>query len=188
MGRLHLEINATYVSAILKRVGDTIARIRYDRLKDQLLQGVNPEINTDREALVSRMETLGFRREIVEALDELDRKLFAAGKPLDFKGCMDLVRTIFEEIVEDAAKQSAALTGTKEPSGRLRDFQPWKDLLITTSVLTSEEADLFQKLYNYLSNVGSHRLGSGLEHVRIAKNTTIEWGLLLVGRVQALTV
>ena len=30
----------------------------------------------------ARMEELGFRREIVEALRELDRKLFEAGKPL----------------------------------------------------------------------------------------------------------
>src|SRR6267143_3557140 len=73
-----------------------------------------------------------------------------------------------------------------EPSGKLKDFQPWKDLLVTAKVLTSEEADILQKFYNYFSNVGTHRLGSQQEHVRVAKNTVIEWGLLLVGRVQAL--
>ena len=45
----------------------------------------------------------------------------------------------------------------------MKDFQPWKDLLSTVGVLTPEEADLFQKFYNYFSNVGSHRLGSGHE-------------------------
>jgi hypothetical protein len=44
----------------------------------------------------------------------------------------------------------------------LKDFQPWKDLLSTVGVLTPEEADLFQKFYNYFSNVGSHRLGADM--------------------------
>jgi hypothetical protein len=171
---------------LLRTVGKTIQSIRYERLKGQLLQGVNPEINTDREVLISRMEQLGFRDDIVQALHDLDLKIMAAGKPLDFKGCIDIIRTIFEEIVEDAARKAAAVTKSTVPSGKVKDFQPWKDLLVTAKVLTAEEADLFQKMYNYLSNVGTHRLGSEQEHVRIAKNTVIEWGLLLVGRVQAL--
>ena len=171
----------------LKDIGEAIESIRYERLKALLLQGVNPEVNTDREVLISRMEQLGFRREIVGALHDLDVKIMAAGKPLDFKGCMDIIRTIFEEIVEDAAKKAAAITGATVPSGKVKDFQPWKNLLATTGVLTPEEADLFQKMYNYFSNVGTHKLGSEQEHVRVAKNTVIEWGLLLVGRVQALS-
>jgi hypothetical protein len=171
---------------VLNDVGVIITRIRYERLKGQLLQGANPEINTDQEALISRMEEISFRRDIVEAFHDLDRRIMAAGKPLDFKGCIDIIRTIFEEIVEDAARKAAALTKVTEPSGKLKDFQPWKDLLVTAKVLTAEEAELFQKMYNYFSNVGTHRLGSEREHVRVAKNTVIEWGLLLVGRVQAL--
>ncbi len=172
---------------LLRTVGKTIQSIRYERLKGQLLQGVNPEINTDREVLISRMHQLGFRGEILGALTEVDRKVLAASTPLDFKGCVGDLRTLFEEIVEDAAKRAANLTNTTPPSGPLKsDFKPWKDLLVRTKVLTEEEADLFQKLYNYLSNVGTHRLGSGQEHVRIAKNTVIEFGLLLVGRVQSL--
>lgn len=175
------------LEALLTEVDDTIQRIRYERLRGQLLLGVNPELNTDREELVSRMEGLGFRRDIADALQQLEPKLLAAGTPLDFKGCMDIIRTIFEEIVEDAGKKAAAFTGTAIPSGKLKDFQPWKDLLATTRVLTPDEADLFQKLYNYISNVGAHKLGSSQEHARVAKNTVIEWSLLVVGRVQALS-
>ena len=180
------EVAAVRLLPMLEAVRGSIQRVQYLRLRQRLTDATNPEINTDREALISRMEQMGFRHEIVQALDDLDRKLFAAGTPLDFKGCMDLIRTIFEEIVEDAAKKAAAKTTAKLPSGQVRDFQPWKDLLMTAKVLTTEEGDLFQKWYNYFSNVGTHRLGSEQEHVRIAKNTTIEWGLLLVGRVQTL--
>ena len=136
---------------LLRTVDETIQRIRYERLRDQLLQGVNPEINTDREELISRLERLGFRPEIVDALHDLEPRVLAAGKPLEFKGCMDVIRTIFEEIVEDAAKQAATLTGATIPSGKVKDFQPWKVVLAATGVLTSEEAELCQKLYNYFS-------------------------------------
>src|SRR6266849_5800720 len=92
---------------LLRTVGKTIQSIRYERLKGQLLQGVNPEINTDREVLISRMHQLGFRGEILGALTEVDRKVLAASTPLDFKGCVGDLRTLFEEIVEDAAKRAA---------------------------------------------------------------------------------
>jgi len=170
----------------LRLLGKTIERVRYLRLMKELAEGANPEINIDKQALVSRMEELGFRREIVEAFQELDRKLYAAGKPLDFKAAMELTRTIFEEIVEDAAKEVATITKRPVPPPGAKDFQPWKQLLTNAGVLTAEEGELFQKLYNYLSNVGAHRLGSTPEHVKVSKNTVIEWGLLLVGRIQAL--
>src|SRR2546428_9321567 len=127
------------ILARLRQVGESIVAIRYERLKAELFQGVNPEINTDREMLVARMEQLGFRKDIVESLHDLDRKILAAGTRFDFKGCMDTIRTLLEEIVEDAAQKAAALTKTALPTGKLKDFQPWKDLLVTTGVLTAEE-------------------------------------------------
>jgi hypothetical protein len=49
----------------LENVDATLRRIRYLRLRKELLEGANPEINTDKQLLVSRMEELGFRRAIV---------------------------------------------------------------------------------------------------------------------------
>ena len=185
---LHLpsHVEAGYLLEVLKLVGKTIEKVRYLRLKKELAEGINPEINTDKQTLVSRVEELGFRKAIVEALQELDRKLYAAGKPLDFKAAMDLTRTIFEEIVEDAAKEVAAVKKQTLPPPGAKDFQPWKQLLMNADVLTADEGEIFQKLYNYLSNAGAHRLGSAPEQVRISKNTVIEFGLLLVQRVRAL--
>jgi hypothetical protein len=58
--------------------------------------------------------------------------------------------------------------------------------LINTDILTADEGELSQKLYNYLSNAGAHRLSSGPEQLRVTKNMVIELGLLVVGRVQSL--
>jgi hypothetical protein len=151
------------------------------------VEGVNPEINTDKRVLLSRMEELGFRPDIVKALEELDRKVYAAEKPLDFKSCMDLARTIFEEIVEDAGRRAVAVKGISLPPASVKgNFSPWKKLLVETGVLPGADGEFFQSFYNYLSTAGAHRLGSQPEQVRVARNIVIEVGLLVVGRVQAL--
>jgi len=167
----------------VERIGNRINRVRYLRLRKDLLEGPNPEINADREVLASRMQHLGFRQEILVALNEVDRKLQFATTSLDFKGCMDLLRTVYEEIVEDAARTVAGATSSPLPASK-KDFQPWNQLLVTTNALTEDEAALSQKLYNYLSNAGAHRLGSAPEQVRVSRNMVIELGLLIVGRVQ----
>jgi len=172
---------------VLGLVAKTIEKIRYLRLKRELTEGVNPEVNVDKQVLISRMEELGFRREIVEALHDLDRRLYEAGKPLDFKGCMDIARTAYEELVEDAAKAASSKKKLPLPPERSGNFQPWNQLLMNAGVLTGDEGALSQKLYNFLSNVGAHRLGSALEHVRVAKAMVIELGMLVAGRVQSLT-
>jgi len=175
-----------FLHSALGGVEKNIQSVRYQRLKKELLEGVNPEINTDKQILVSRMEELGFRRSILAALEELERKVHGAGKPLDFKVCMDLVRTIFEEIVEDAAKKAASAKNRPSPPPGSKDFQPWNQLLVNVGAVTEKEGEVLQKLYNYLSTAGTHQLESAPEQLRVAKNTIIEWSLLVVGRVQVL--
>jgi hypothetical protein len=58
----------------LARLKSRIARVRYLRLKKELFEGQNPEINTDKQALVSLLEALGFRPRIATALTEADKK------------------------------------------------------------------------------------------------------------------
>ncbi len=170
----------------LTMVAKTLERVRYLRLSTLLLEGENPEINTDKRTLESRLEQLGFRREIVDALNELEGKLRSATTPLALRDCVDSTRLIYEEIVEDSATRAATLKGQPLQPPK-SSFAPWRILLVNTGVLTAEEGELFQKLYGYLSNVGTHRLGSAPEHVRLTKNVVIEVCLLLVGRVQALS-
>ena len=167
----------------LARLKSRIARVRYLRLKKELFEGQNPEINTDKQQLVSRLEALGFRKEIVGALQNLDSKLYAAGTPLDFKGCLDMLRTIYEKITQDAAKTLAAKSRKSDPNYS-KPFQPWVQYLANERILSNDEMELGQKLYNYLSNAGTHSLGSDPEQVRVCKNMVIEFSLMTVGRVQ----
>jgi hypothetical protein len=173
----------------LELVQQTFDRVLYLRLQAELMEGANPEINTDQQVLVSRMEELGFRRDIVGSLQDLDRKIHEAGKPVDFKGCMDLARTIFEEIAEDSGRKAATLVGyTLTPKDVKSNFGPWKEVLVKTGAITGGEGVLLQTLYDYVSTAGTHRLGSKPEQVRVTRNMIIELGLLVVGRVQALGI
>lgn len=173
--------------AELEKAAATLKRIRYLRLGKSLMEGENPEINADKRTLVSRLEQLGFRKGIVDALNALEQKLRSATTELALRDCVDSTRLIYEEIVEDSARRTSKVTKHPLPPAGARDFAPWKTLLVNAGVLTGDEGEFFQKLYNYLSNVGTHRLGSAPEHVRLTKNVVIEVCLLLVGRVQALS-
>lgn len=171
----------------LDRLKVRIDKVRYLRLKKELFEGQNPEVNTDKEVLVSRMVSLNFRQEIVTAINELDSKIYAAGKPLELKGCMDLLRTIYEEVIEDAGRTVATKRSRPVPQGpHVGHFQPWYQILQNEGVITREEAELAQKLYNYLSNAGTHQLGSAPEQARVTRNFVIEFCLMVVGRVQHL--
>ena len=57
---------------------------------------------------------------------------------------MDLVTSIFEKIVEEAARKAAALA--TQPIGSESKFQHWKQLLINLGVLTEDEGEVTQKL------------------------------------------
>jgi hypothetical protein len=168
----------------LARLKSRIARVRYLRLKKELFEGQNPEINTDKQALVSRLEALGFRPRIATALKEADKKLSGATTSMDFKGVMDLVRTAYEETFEDAAKAIASARNKTIAQGS--HFAPFRQFLVNEGILTNDEGELSQKLYNYLSNAGSHALGSAPEQARVTKNVVIEVSLLVLGRVQNL--
>ncbi len=169
----------------LNYIAKLVLRVRYLRLERELMEGANPEINTDRDTLLQRMEDLKFRPGISTRLRELDQKIQQATRPTEFRDCMDAVRIVFEELVEDAGRKAASVTGKAAPSaGPKGNFTPWKDVLVATNALTGAEGALFAALYAYLSNAGTHRLESKPEQVRITKNMAIECGLLVVGRVQ----
>jgi hypothetical protein len=160
----------------------TVDRVRYLRLRDELLAAENPEINTDRQAVISRMQALGFPQEVVTVLDEIERKLQTAATPTGFKECMDLVRSVFERIAAESSARVATANKESAPTGIT--LNPHKQYLQSRKVFSEKEAVLVQAFYGFLSEEGVHSLGSGPEQARVAKNIAIELALMLLGRVQ----
>ena len=167
----------------LENLQDTIERVRYLRLKREVLSLENPELNTDKKQLVSRFESLGFSPGLSIALEDADRELRAAATPLAFKKSMDLLRSVFEGTWKDAARTVESKAGKVAPTGPT--FSPYNQYLRSVQLIDDHETALSQKLYNYVSNTGTHTLGSEREQARVVKNMVIELSLLVVCRVQA---
>lgn len=166
-------------------VGPLISLIRYERLKAQLTEHDNPEINTDKQALLSRAEELGFPPELTPVLEQIDLKLAAANSPFDYKDCLGHIRTVFEKVFEHSAKAVSKISGNAlSAHAQGGKFNETKGFLVSQGLFSEKEANAVQALYTFVSADGAHAFGSAPEKARVAKNCVIEWSMLLVGRVQ----
>ena len=105
-----------------------IARIRYLRLARELKTGRNPALDADRTILISRMKSIGLREDLVAASDEIERRSAIAASEMDVKSVMDLLRTFFEEFIEDSAKRIETAVGRGVPNDPKRShFTPFRD-------------------------------------------------------------
>jgi hypothetical protein len=173
------------VQNFLKRLRAVYKRVQYIRLKDELLNVQNPALDTDRRELLTRLEVLGFSKKLSEALDEMDRRRSGAATSVDFKTAMELLRTFFEEFIEEAAQKVSENSSVIFPTGEKCHFSTYKDYLRNSAIIGREEEELLQKIYNYLSNMGSHVLGSTPEQFHVSRMTVVEWCMMIAGRVQS---
>lgn len=159
----------------------TVERVRYLRLKKQLLSHINPELNADRLEVASRIERLGLPKELVSALNDVELKIQNAASPAQCKEAIDLSRSFYETAVVQAAKHVARRSNYLGFGPG--PFNPYKQYLRSQGLFSETEEELFQKFYNYLSVAGPHSLASTPEQARVAKNVAIELILMLLGRV-----
>lgn len=164
-----------------------ISRIRYLRLAKEIREQRNPAIDIDRRELMSRLQAMGFSAKLSQASDEIEARLVLAATDIDVKSAMDLVRTFLEEVVEEASRKIEAKVGKAAPGGpKVNHYGPYLQYLQSAGVVGPEEGELLQKLYNFLSNQGAHKLGAAPEQLRVAHVTVVEWCLLILGRVKTL--
>lgn len=164
-----------------------VNRVRVDRIEESFSAGVNPAIDSDRRQLLSRIQALGFSDRLNAALLEIERRGTSAASEFDFKAAMDLLRTFYEEFMEEAAKKIQPRVGTAAPESGAKGvnhFASFKDYLKNAGVFNTDEDEVLRRLYAYLSNQGSHKLGAAPEQFHVAKVTVIEWCMMLAGRVQ----
>lgn len=163
-----------------------ISRIRYLRLAKTLRENQNPAIDADRQVLLSRLQAMGFSQELSHASNEVERRAATVTTETDVKTVMDLLRAFFEEFTEEACHKVAVKVGRAVPSGpKQGHYAPYRQYLESAGVVGYDESELLQKLYNYLSNQGAHRLGTQSEQLRVAHATVVEWCMLIAGRVRA---
>lgn len=167
----------------LRRIAEYL---EYLRVRQEILEGENPEINTDRVVLVSRFRALGFSGPLEALLQKTDEALATAADAFDLKRVMELVRSAVEQIAEQSARAEAALVhlDPKTLGETPSRFSASVAALHRTGLLSNKEQSALQAFYNMLSVDGAHAWGSAHEQARLSKNMMIEWGVLILNRVR----
>ena len=169
---------------IVQEVRSVISRIRYLRLAKTIRERQNPTVDADRQVLLSRLQAMGFSDELSDASSEIEQRAATATTETDVKTVMDLLRSFFEEFTEEACRKVEARLGKPVPSGpKLSHYAPYRQYLESARFIGFEESEFLQKLYNFLSNQGTHKLGSAPEQLKVAHTTVIEWCMLIAGRI-----
>jgi len=168
---------------VLDELRSVIERVRYLRLAKTIQEGQNPAIDHDRQVLLSRLQSMGFSDKLSIASSEIEKRAASASTGVDVESAMDLLRTFFEEFTEEACRKIEAKVGKPVPTGpKVAHYQPYRQYLENAGIVGPEESALLQTLYNFLSNQGTHKLGSAPEQLRVAHATVIEWCMLIAGR------
>lgn len=159
-------------------------KARYHHVKAALLPGLNLEVNQDRGAVVSYLEKLGFARDLIESLNEAERLYRTASTGFDLKSSMGHLRSFIETLYIHASITLKKKMGGSPPSKWGEALEVLKD----GGVLTLKEQQVVIQLYTLMSDTGVHPLVAEREYVRLMRNVCIEFGLLLLTKLDKLGI
>jgi len=168
-------------------VKDIIAKIKLTKyaILETEYEGVNLEINQDKDELKKRVLAYDFNPKVNTCLDRFDEN-FQSADELGFKSCIGHMRTFLEIFLEDVAKKVELVTGNKSKAP-LDHFVHARGFLYKNDVdfLSKTQHDLLEKFYAFCSDKekGAHAIGSDRLHARLVRNMTIEIGLFLFSRL-----
>jgi hypothetical protein len=155
-------------------------KARYLHLKGALLEGLNLEVNQDKEVVESYLKAQGFSDALTESLNRADRIYQSASSGFDFKSCVGHLRSFMEKLhSEGLTKLQAASAGaTIERWGEgLKQLQQ-------RGVLTKAEEAYAAALYTLLSDEGVHPIIAEKEYARLARNVVVEYALLFLRKLE----
>lgn len=173
---------------LIKRIEAQVFVIRKNRLASVLFEGINLEINQDKNQLKDIIKEFSFNPILNETINKIDQDLQQAEDKFDFKTCIGLIRTFLNELcvsialeIEKKTNFSASLP-IEEGKKMGRAMNYFRDRRI--DFLSEEEKVLLSSINSFMSYRGVHVLKSGKEYARISRNMAIEMGLFLMERLQ----
>jgi len=180
----YTDSNAVYESCqILDLLKDLIFKIKKYRLSAYLLEGINLEINQDQDKVKDFITSFGFSEDLNICLEKINQKLNSATDTFDFKGCIDLIRTFFNDLCISIAirlenKTQIKHSETINEQGKAMAYFRKKDV----KFLDTPEDKFIISFNGFLSD-RVHSMTSEKEYARISKNVAIETGLFLLERL-----
>jgi hypothetical protein len=157
---------------------------RYLYLKGYLLEGLNLEVNQDKEIVQSYLERFGFSKTLIETLGVVEQLYRAPGTTFETKSCIGHLRSFLENLQREAIPNLAVKYGGSAPSR-------WGDglaFLREKGFLTKAEEGFASGLYTLMSDEAVHPLIADREYARLARNMVIEYGLLFLRKLEKVGV
>ena len=145
-----------------------------------MLEGVNFEINQDREKVKHYLKTFGFDNQLIRSIQFVEESYQSADSDFDYKACAGQLRSFISEFTKQISLKVYEKSGGVKP---LKNKAP-KYLKDQNFFHSNYESAPFEALLNYLSSDSVHKLSNDREVARISKNITIEFALLLSQRLE----
>jgi hypothetical protein len=167
------------VNAESKRVQELCRKARYLFLKGSLIEGLNLEVNQDKDAVKGFLHNLGFGDALTASLDEADRLFHEGGNGFTLKSSMGHLRSFLENLHKAAVPALHGKFGGTAPAswgGGLTYFRK-------IGVLSEAEEKFVAGLYGLISDEAVHPLFSEREYARLARNVLIEYTLLFLRKL-----
>ncbi len=163
------------VSAI-DAITEECRKARYWYLKGELQELPNLEIERDRLQVESYLLKLGFRHDMVRALDAAESDYKSTASAFELKNCLGHLRSFLEHLHRESAKSIAAAAGHSF-------IDRWGDatLYLRQQGFFSKQHESFvSSLYTLLSDESVHPLTADREYARLLRNVVIEYGVMFL--------
>lgn len=165
-------LSVNEIEEILDEINSNIDDIKYHRLSQDLLSGINFQINQDKEEVIHYLNTFGFNAKLIENIKYVDKMYLGASSDFDYKACADNIRSFTSAFIKEVALKVAQISKDEQPSNKYHIYLGQKKFFSS-----KQELDLYQSFRNYLSTESVHQLDSEKEVARISKNIAIEFAL-----------
>jgi hypothetical protein len=146
------------------------------------VEGLNLEINQDKDVVQSYLKTLAFSPSLANSLEEATRLYELGGSNFTLKASMGHVRSFLENLQKEVIPAVHKKHGGVLPT-------TWGDGLAYLRkhlVLSEAEEKFAAGLYRLISDEAVHPLVAEREYARLARNVVIEYALLFLRKLEKL--
>lgn len=182
IGSTHPSMYCVEITESAQAIKELCRKAKYLYLKGALLEGLNLEVNQDKDTVVSYLKELGFSDALVGSLSEADRLYHGPANAFELKSSMGHLRSFMENLLAEAIPTIVAKGVPAPASG----WGSGLAFLRQNNVLTHKEEQLAASLYGLISGEAVHPLIAEREYARLARNMVIEYALLFLRKMHKL--
>jgi len=180
-GKTYVEIEGAMVGEsehcfnLLEKTNAAKLKILEDTLGD-----VNPEINYDRDKILSLWDQIFKSPEIPSVINEIEQ-YFKEGEFTEskFATCIGRVRVLLVDVIRKIASDLSARKSDNKIEGKSDEHRVF-DYLRAEKFVDDDQWNLIRALYGMCSDSGAHALIAPKEYARLTKNITYEMILMLL--------